>query len=266
MMRNAMYTDSLKSFSQFPPSVYRRSNAATRIQRAWRRYRGRIYRKQLRAQMNAAAMIIQRAAKQKLRRLRLAKNIAAYQIQRTWRRKLFIRKAILRCIYRKPLPTLHRAAAIIQTKWRRWKMFRNSPIAAEYNKPVDVLKAHVKTIVDWWRPLHQKRKEKELMKSQNDAATRIQSLWRGYYLRQLLRPDLRVKLKNVGESVMRYREGLFEIHGAYVLQNAWKVVLAKRVKANKIKTRNMAAARIQALWKGYWTRSRIFFFEENSFL
>ena len=32
-LRNAMYSDGRKSFSQFPPSVYRRSFACTRIQR-----------------------------------------------------------------------------------------------------------------------------------------------------------------------------------------------------------------------------------------
>ena len=67
-----------------------------------------------------------------------------------------------------------------------------------------------------------------------------------------------------------YRDQLYEIHGAYVLQNAWRSVQAKRVRADKMRTRNLAAARIQgiysfnasnllflkALWKGFWTRSR----------
>lgn len=37
----SLLPDPVKSFSQFPPSVYRRSFAATRIQRAWRKYRGK---------------------------------------------------------------------------------------------------------------------------------------------------------------------------------------------------------------------------------
>jgi hypothetical protein len=44
----SLLPDAVKSFSQFPPSVYRRSFAATRIQRVYRRYRGRKMREEMR--------------------------------------------------------------------------------------------------------------------------------------------------------------------------------------------------------------------------
>lgn len=61
-------------------------------------------------------------------------------------------------------------------------------------------------------------------------------------------------------NIYTHRKELFEIRGAYILQNAWRSVMAKRVRSDKMKTRHLAAARIQALWKGFWTRSRMLLF------
>ena len=69
-----------KSFSQFPPSVYRRSLAATRIQRAWRRYQGKKMRAKIKKEQFHAACIIQRMARRKLRKIRELKNQAAFKI------------------------------------------------------------------------------------------------------------------------------------------------------------------------------------------
>ena len=91
-----MVSETIRSFSQFPPSVYRRSFAATKIQRAFRRYLGRKLRKAIRAEQYSAAIIIQRAARRKLIRIRSAKNEAAFAIQKAWRRRLFIRTALMR--------------------------------------------------------------------------------------------------------------------------------------------------------------------------
>lgn len=95
-IKNSMVAESLRSFSQFPPSVYRRSFAATKIQRAFRRYRGRKLRKAIRAEQHNAAIIIQRAARRKLTCLHERKNKAAYIIQKSWRRKLFMKIALKR--------------------------------------------------------------------------------------------------------------------------------------------------------------------------
>lgn len=94
-IKNSMVAEPIRSFSQFPPSVYRRSFAATKIQRAFRRYRGIKLRKEIRIQQHNAALIIQRAARRKLVRIRSLKNAAAFIIQKAWRRKLFIKMALM---------------------------------------------------------------------------------------------------------------------------------------------------------------------------
>ncbi|KAJ3038616.1 hypothetical protein HDV00_000460 [Rhizophlyctis rosea] len=276
MFRVSLLPEPLKSFSQFPPSIYRRSLACTKIQRVWRRHRGRVLRAKIMEAQYRAATLIQIMARKKLKKIRHLKNEAAFKIQRNWRRKKFIWLALLRCIYQQPIPELHRAATIVQRKWRHWAMFRNSPIASKYNARIEDLNRAVNTIIHWWRPLHQKMSEIKRLREvgnglPNDgmkiidtftihqrhaAATNIQRVYRGYYLRQLLRPDLRAKLRELGESVARHRQELLRVRGAYVLQNAWRSYQIKRVRADKLRTRNRAAARIQAMWKGYWVRSR----------
>ncbi|KAJ3412016.1 hypothetical protein HDV05_001397 [Chytridiales sp. JEL 0842] len=254
--RAAVLPETIRSFSQFPPSIYRRSLACTKIQRCWRRHRGRKARAILRERQYAAATLIQHYARRKLRQLRIRKNEAAHIIQRNWRRRLFIKFALMRCIYQQPLPELHRAATVIQTKWRNFSMFRNSPIATMYNARMeDIIKA-VNTIIKWWRPMFQQISETRRLRDKNVAATTIQRVWRGYYLRKLIRPDLRAKLRELGESIANHRHELFRVRAAYILQNAWRNYVQRRIKAEKIKTRNKATAKIQALWKGYWVRSQ----------
>ncbi|KAJ3161365.1 hypothetical protein HDU86_007147 [Geranomyces michiganensis] len=255
--RVTLAVESQRSFSQFPPSIYRRSMACTRIQRAWRRMRGRMMRAKIREEQYIAATLIQLVARKKLKRLRAVKNEAAAKIQRNWRRKKLIWLALLRCIYQQPIPELHRAATVIQRKWRNWHMFKNSPIAAKYNSKIEDLAKAVNKIIEWWRPLHHQLSETKRLREKYQAARNIQRVWRGYSLRQLLRPELRHRLRALGESVARHREQLLRIHGAYVIQGGWRNYLHKRVRAEKVRTRHRAAARIQALWKGYWVRSHI---------
>lgn len=94
----SLLPDPVKSFSQFPPSIYRKSFAATRIQRVWRRYRGRITRQKMKKEQYDAACKIQRLARLKLRKLRQVKNIAAFKIQNCWRKKMLIWMALLRIL------------------------------------------------------------------------------------------------------------------------------------------------------------------------
>ncbi|KND01565.1 uncharacterized protein SPPG_03365 [Spizellomyces punctatus DAOM BR117] len=257
IFRATLAVEGQRSFSQFPPSIYRRSLACTKIQRAWRRHRGRIMRAKIREEQYIAATLIQMMARKKLKRLRALKNEAAAKIQKNWRRRKFIWTALLRCIYQQPIPELHRSATVIQRKWRNWHMFKNSPIATKYNARIEDLNRAVNTIIHWWRPLHKKMSEIRRLREKHHAATTIQRVYRGYFLRQLLRPDLRQRLRALGESVARHRAELLRIRGAYILQSAWRNYLHRRVRAEKVRTRHRAAARIQALWKGYWVRSHI---------
>nr|KAJ3421640.1 hypothetical protein HK105_002847 [Polyrhizophydium stewartii] len=258
--RVSLIPDTVKSFSQFPPSVYRRSLAATRIQRGerrTRRFQGRKMRERIRKEQYEAAVLIQRMARKKLRKIREVKNESAAKIQKFWRRKKFIWIALLRCIYQQPIPELHRAATVIQRKWRHWHMFKNSPLASKYQTKIEGwnLEKAVNKIIQWWRPLHSHLAEINEARRRNKAATDIQRVFRGYYLRQLLRPDLRLKLTTLGAAVAKARHNLLEIRGAYVLQNAWRNKLQRRIRAEKVKTRNKAATRIQSLWRGFWVRS-----------
>lgn len=59
-----------------------------------------------------------------------------------------------------------------------------------------------------------------------------------------------------------YRFDLQRIRGAYVLQGAWRGFVVKKVRADKQRNRNQAATKIQALWKGFWIRSRESFFPD----
>jgi hypothetical protein len=179
--RTSLLPDVAKSFSQFPPSVYRRSLAASKIQRgkfkmisynlAWRMYKGRKLRNKIRKEQHMAACIIQRMARKKLRKIKEQKNIAAGKIQKAWRRKRLIWVALLRCIYRQTIKALHNAATVIQRKWRHWhsnlkishtsvqKFTSGIKISDENGRyasllvhGVDLEKA-ANTIIHWWRPL-----------------------------------------------------------------------------------------------------------------
>ena len=77
-------------------------------------------RKIIRAEQYNAARIIQRMARKNLRKIKEKKNIAARMIQKIWRQKCLIRLALLRCIYKQSIKTLHKAATIIQRKWKDW--------------------------------------------------------------------------------------------------------------------------------------------------
>ncbi|KAJ3131993.1 hypothetical protein HK100_005821 [Physocladia obscura] len=183
--RATVFMEAPKSFSQFPPSIYRRSLACTKIQRVWRRFRGRRDRKKLRELQYEAATIIQRVARRKLRHLHAKKHESA-----------------------RPIFELHQAAKIIQRKWRNWFMFRNSPIAAKYNARIEQLESAVNKIITWWRPLHKKISDRRRMKSVSFihySATTIQRVWRGYILRKMVRDELRVKLVNIGRQITQHR-------------------------------------------------------------
>ncbi|KAJ3197485.1 hypothetical protein HK101_003183 [Irineochytrium annulatum] len=255
--RVTLQNETVHSFSQFPPNIYRRSLACTKIQRAWRRHRGRRQRIKLREEQYQAATLIQRLARRRLRKIRFIKDEAAARIQRNWRRRLFVWIALMRCIYQQPIPELHRAAAVIQTKWKHWSMFRNSPIAKRYNARIeDIIKA-VNRIIEWWRPLCKRITHQKQMREKNAAACEIQRVFRGFRLRQLIRPDIRQRLQALGASVTRHRAELFRVRSAYVIQKAWRNYVSRKVRSDKIRTRNRAGAKIQAFWKGYWVRSHI---------
>ncbi|ORZ33671.1 hypothetical protein BCR44DRAFT_1195279 [Catenaria anguillulae PL171] len=267
--RATVATEDDRSWSQFPPSVYKRSLAATRIQRAWRIYRGRRWRKSMIAQQMAAATMIQRMARRKLARIREMKNTAARVIQRNWRIRVYMKMALLRLRYQRPITELHQAAKTIQTKFRDWAHFRNSPFASRFRKQLELLNRSASVIQAWWRPIAVKLRERRARDAQNRSATTIQRIWRGYALRSVLRPDIRSRLSTLGKSLVRHRVILLRVHAAMRIQTIWREFRMRRVRAQKIRTRNAAATRIQALWKGYWIRSHIhlrFDYGESVFL
>ncbi|KAJ3272756.1 hypothetical protein HDV01_005284 [Terramyces sp. JEL0728] len=201
----SLLPDMAKSFSQFPPSVYRRSLAATKIQRAWRRYQGRKMRARIRREQYLAACTIQRMARRKLRALRELKNLAAVKIQKVWRRKMYIWIALLRCIYRQTILTLHTSAKIIQQKWRHWHQYKNSPLASKYQTKMEDLEKAVSVIINWWRPLYARLIDIRSSRKRTIAATTIQRIYRGYKLRSLLRNDIREKLVKIGRIIAKAR-------------------------------------------------------------
>ena len=151
LYRNALAIDALKSFSKFPPSVFRRTISAKKIQRginnllehffilknnilvAWRRYQARKARKVLLSQRYCAATVIQHAAAKFLRKLLERKNSACFIIQKNWRITMYLKVALLRCVYRKPISELHYNAKIIQSKYRYYKFYKNSPMKVAAN-------------------------------------------------------------------------------------------------------------------------------------
>jgi hypothetical protein len=60
------------------------------------------------------------------------------------------------------------------------------------------------------------------------------------------------------DKLTRDSHELFRVRAAYILQSAWRNYVQRRIRTEKIRTRNRAAAKLQALWKGYWVRSRKF--------
>ncbi|KAI9190216.1 hypothetical protein H9P43_001649 [Blastocladiella emersonii ATCC 22665] len=267
--RASIASEEDRSWSQFPPSVYKRSLAATKIQRAWRVFRGRRWRRALLEAQTAAAIRIQRMARRKLNRIRAVKNAAAHIIQRNWRIKLYLGVALLRLRYNRPITELHQAARTIQNKFRDWAHFRNSPFASRFRKKLELLTKAAVRIQQWWRPLYQRLQEAKTRNKQYHAATTIQRVWRGYMLRSVLRPDIRARLSALGKSLVRHRTGLLQLHAAIRIQSMWREIRMRRVRAQKIRTRHAAATRLQALWKGYWVRSHIhlrFDYGESVFL
>ncbi|KAI9224109.1 hypothetical protein BC828DRAFT_374299 [Blastocladiella britannica] len=267
--RAAAVTEDDRSWSQFPPSVYKRSLAATKIQRVWRIFRGRRWRRSIIALQTSAVVLIQRVARRKLARMRAVKNLAALIIQRNWRIRLYLKMALMRMKYQRPITELHQAARMIQNKFRDWAHFRNSPFASRFRKKLELLSKACIKIQNWWRPRYKRLADAKAKNKEYRAAVTIQRLWRGYSLRTVLRPDIRLHLSALGKSMVRHRASLLKLHAALRIQNIWREYRMRRVRAKKIQTRHAAATRLQALWKGYWIRSHIhlrFDYGESVFL
>ncbi|TPX34508.1 hypothetical protein SmJEL517_g02865 [Synchytrium microbalum] len=254
-----------KSYSQFPPHVFRRSLAASIIQRAYRRHCGRRLRERIRFEQYAAACIIQRLARRWLVGFNSRREESAALIQRNWRKTLFIKAAILRCRYKAPLAVLHHSAHIIQRVWRTIKARKNR-IPDVRREVVKMAKVQAKEkIVVWWREMRQRRLKRKTRK----AVVDIQRCWRGYKLRKLLRSDLRDRLRSLGESVAMHRHELLRVRAALQLQAAWRVYKVRKMRRDSSKIRHKAATRIQAAFKGYWVRRHIhlrFTYGESVFL
>ncbi|KAJ1513620.1 hypothetical protein HMI56_002096 [Coelomomyces lativittatus] len=99
--RTAMVSEEDRSWSQFPPSVYRRSLAATKIQRAFRIFRGRKWRKQLWITQTNAVIKIQRAARKRLAILHQKQYLAAKIIQKNWRKSMYLQLRLMSKLIKK---------------------------------------------------------------------------------------------------------------------------------------------------------------------
>lgn len=203
-------------------------------------YQGRKMRRRIKRDQNLAASIIQRMARKKLRKIREIKNVAAGKIQRTWRKKRLIWIALLRCIYRQTIKTLHSAATIIQRKWRNWhsrvmvlciygfsvqKFSLGIEISKKnqrfnFNTNINISRSGrcskynyslVETILCKIGGNQKEQMGKHRLffnntiKKRNQNALTIQKLYRGYKLRSMLRPDIREKLAKVGKGIYKAR-------------------------------------------------------------
>jgi len=56
------------------------------------------------------------------------------------------------------------------------------------------------------------------------------------------------------------RQSIIVLSSIYKVQRAWREYQAKKIRNVKIETRNKAATKIQALWRGYHTRICKYFF------
>lgn len=144
---------------------------------------------------------------------------------------------------------------MIQRRWRKWRLSKNTLTKGIDNTALEIFHA-VCTIIKWWkiRYIHMRERRKE--RNRAICANTIQKTFRGWYLRQMLRPDLRQKLQQVGQVILKHRQELFEIHASYVIQRWWRKMKLKNIAAAKIRIRNTACTRLQSLWRGFWVRSR----------
>ncbi|TPX41026.1 hypothetical protein SeMB42_g05767 [Synchytrium endobioticum] len=261
----SLIKDPPKSFSQFPPTTFRKSLAASIIQRAWRRRVARRIRQRIKMEQYAAACIIQRLARRWLAEFNAKRDVAAALIQRNWRKTLFFKYALIRCRYQIPLSMLHKSASLIQRSWRITKARRvRIPDARLLVMREAKIRAKTK-IVLWWTEM----KQRKLQRRKRWAVIDIQRCWRGYQLRKMLRSDLRVRLMNLGASVARHRHELLRVRAVLMLQSAWRAYRVRKIAHDSNKIRHKAATRIQAAFKGYWVRRHIhlrFTYGESVFL
>eukprot|EP01137_Pigoraptor_chileana_P015636 Opistho-2@5265 len=257
--RKQQYMNSLqfqrqRCFSSFPRAVHRRVAAAFRIQRAWRRYKGRQLLRKMKETQNRAARIIQRNVRAILPKILKKKNNAALVIQRNWRRVVAMRLLKICKKYRRALHQLDLKAKVIQRAFRTYLAINNSPVKkAQRIRQRQMENASIR-IQRWIRPILARRREAFYLSKRVEAAIVIQSVYRGHLLRRLLRPDLRDRLKALGISIARRRRDLLRHKAAYVLQRSWRRYMCVKVYRLKSETARKAATRIQSAWRGYYWR------------
>jgi hypothetical protein len=276
MMEKSIYkvsalADGPKCFSQFPPSIYRRSLAATKIQRGpyilMQRFEytedakcGLLYSKgTLKLPLKSSECAEGSWGKLKSSKIHQPEKYKSFGGEKClYGLPCYVTDSKTGCIYHEPISVLHRQATIIQRKWRLWKAFKNSPLALKYNCKVEDLEKAATKIAVWWRPLKGMAAEKRQARTRLKAQVCIAAFFRGYILRKHLKQDVRVKLLSVGKKMIKHRSELIKIKAIYTVQRFWRSILLRRAKEEKYKTRYLAATRIQSLWRGFWIRSRNF--------
>ena len=226
-----------------------REMAAIRIQSLWRGY---VVRKEIARKFEEARLIA--IEKQRIEQERIQ---SAIRIQSFWWgyqvRKLMKRRQA--------------AAFLIQAAWRyhcaRQTLIRLVMAAAEQHrleqerKRVEEMKTAAATkIQSLWRG-HRARKQ---MNSRHEAAIVIQAVWRGYATRQrLFAADQQIKRCHDAALLIqtywrRYstRQKLIRLVMAAAEQHRLQ---QERIRLEEMRT--AAAAKIQSLWRGFWTRKQM---------
>ncbi len=161
-------------------------------------------------------------------------------------------------------------------------MFKNSPLASKYQRKVegklfkltiDLVHA-VNTIIQWWRPFYARlveiRRNRWVSKHSLNLISKLRMLWSfseagevtlcAQSFGKMSGPSwdesgFRSSSSGSFTSIYR-RKQILQLSATYVIQRAWRNTLQKRIRARKVKTKNLAAIKIQAAWKGFWVRSR----------
>jgi len=123
-----------------------------------------------------------------------------------------------------------------------------------YNKKIEVIINAVNIICRWWKAKYEAIIERRKLQRKIDSVVTIQKHWKGYNLRRKIKSDLLDEFKRLGNIMLEKRQGLVILSSAYKIQKTWREYQAKKIRSIKIDTRNKAATKIQALWKGYHTR------------
>jgi hypothetical protein len=231
----ALMNDTARSWSAFPPPTYQKNWAASTIQRCWRAYKEKKDRIMMMRVKQRACRVIQRCVRRWLHGRRERKLRAAIVIQK-WVRRYLVRKvykvaSVLKLHPRKCLA----ATLILQRTFRRYILPK---LQRRFFRRVKLCLQRMRHAVILWQSLWYAfycRKPEAYDRIRNRAATKIQSVWRGFVDRFNLMtetPGVAYDLLDIGNFIQLWRD---------IKRNIWEVELA--IRAAKLLTRRINAVR-----------------------